>query len=72
MPLRVAGQDKAETRRLQRMAEQGQLRRIHSGIYTDDLTQPIEAITPRHLYELCARKIAKRIHTTFWVPTKRF
>jgi hypothetical protein len=54
VPLKVAGQDKAETRRFQRMAEQGQLRRIHSGIYTDDLTQPIEAVTRRHLYELCA------------------
>jgi hypothetical protein len=36
------------------MAEQGRLRRIYQGIYTDDLTQPIEAITRRELYALCA------------------
>jgi hypothetical protein len=54
VPLKVAGKDKAEARRLQRLAEQGQLRRIHQGIYTDDLAQPIEAVTRRHLYELCA------------------
>jgi len=54
MPLKVAGEDKAEARRLQRLAEQGQLRRIHQGIYTDDLVQPIETLTRRHLYELCA------------------
>jgi len=50
----VAGEDKAEARRLQRMAGQGQLRRIYRGIYTDDLTQPIEVITRRELYSLCA------------------
>ncbi len=54
MPLVVAGEDKAEARRLQRMAAQGQLRRIYQGIYTDDLTQPIETITRRELYALCA------------------
>jgi Fic/DOC family len=54
MPLVVAGEDKAEARRLQRMAGQGQLRRIYQGIYTDDLVQPIEAITRRELYALCA------------------
>lgn len=36
------------------MAAQGQLHRIHEGIYTDDLVQPIEAITRRELYALCA------------------
>lgn len=54
MPIVVAGKDRAEARRLQRMAEQGQLRRIYQGIYTDDLVQPIEAITRRELYALCA------------------
>ncbi|MGH8139536.1 MAG: Fic family protein [Steroidobacteraceae bacterium] len=54
MPLVVAGEDKAEARRLQRMAAQGQLRRIYRGIYTDDLPQPIEAIIRRELYALCA------------------
>jgi Fic/DOC family len=54
VPLVVAGEGKAEARRLQRMAGQGQLRRIYQGIYTDDLTQPIETITRRELYALCA------------------
>ena len=54
MPLQVAGQDNTHARQLQRMAEQGQLRRIYKGIYTDDLVQPLETITRRHLYELCA------------------
>lgn len=54
MPLVLAGQDRANARRLQRMAEQGQLRRIHAGVYTDDLVQPIEAIVRRELYALCA------------------
>ena len=54
MPLLVPGEDRSEARRLQRMAEQGQLRRIYQGIYTDDLVQPIEAITRRELYALCA------------------
>ena len=54
MPLVVAGEDRAKARRLQRIAEQGQLRRIYQGIYTDDLVQPIEAITRRELYALCA------------------
>jgi hypothetical protein len=54
MALKFAGEDRTEARRLQRMAEQGQLRRIYQGIYTDDLLQPIETITRRHLYELCA------------------
>jgi hypothetical protein len=54
VPLIVAGEDRAEARRLQRLSEQGQLRRIYQGIYTDDLTQPLEAITRRELYALCA------------------
>lgn len=54
MSLKTAGEDRAEARRLQRLAEQRQLRRIYQGIYTDDLVQPLETITRRHLYELCA------------------
>jgi hypothetical protein len=54
VPLVIAGGDSAEARRLQRMAGQGQLRRIYQGIYTDDLVQPIEAIARRELYALCA------------------
>jgi hypothetical protein len=54
MSLKFAGEDRTEGRRLQRLAEQGQLRRIHSGIYTDDLVQSLETVTRRHLFELCA------------------
>jgi len=54
VPLVLAGQDRANARRLQRLAEQGQLRRIHPGIYTDDLVQPIEVVVRRELYALCA------------------
>jgi hypothetical protein len=54
MPLVVAGKDRTEARRLQRLAEQGQLRRIHFGIYTDDLVQPLESIVRRELYALCS------------------
>lgn len=54
MPILIAGEDRANARRLQRSAEQGKLRRIHAGIYTDDLSQPIEAIVRRELYALCA------------------
>jgi fido (protein-threonine AMPylation protein) len=53
MALVVAGQDRTEARRLQRMAEEGRLRRLHKGIYTDDLGTPIEVVTRRHLNELC-------------------
>jgi hypothetical protein len=52
--LLIAGQDRANARQLQRRAEQGKLSRIHAGIYTDDLTQPIETIVKRELYALCA------------------
>lgn len=44
MPLVLAGNDRTQARRLQRFAQQGQLRRIYPGIYTDDLVQPLEAI----------------------------
>jgi hypothetical protein len=54
MPLRAAGSDNAQARRLQRLAEQGQLRRIHAGVYTDDLVQPLESIVRRELYVLCS------------------
>ncbi len=54
MPLVVAGEDRAEARRLQRLAEQGQLRRIHAGVYTDDLLQPLESIVRRELFALCS------------------
>ena len=53
MALVVAGQEKTEARRLQRLAAAGQLRRIYAGIYTDDLTQPPESIVRRELFALC-------------------
>ncbi len=53
MPLKISGEDRTEARRLQRLAGQGELRRIYSGVYTDDLVQPLEAVTRRHLLELC-------------------
>lgn len=55
MPLAVPKTgDRAESRQLQRLAEQGRLRRIYAGVYTDDLTQPIETIVRRELFALCA------------------
>jgi hypothetical protein len=54
MPLIVAGDNRTEARRLQRVAEQGLLRRIHLGIYTDDLVQPLETIVQRELLALCS------------------
>jgi hypothetical protein len=54
VPLLIAGQDRAHVRQLQRLAVQGRLRRIHPGIYTDDLAQDINAIVRRELYALCA------------------
>jgi hypothetical protein len=54
MPLVVAKDDRTEARRLQRLAEQDQLRRIHAGIYTDDLQQPLESVVRRELFALCS------------------
>ena len=55
MPLVFAGDHKTEARRLQRLAEHGQLRRIHAGIYTNDMVQPLETIVRRELYTLCSQ-----------------
>lgn len=54
MPLVAARESKTEARRLQRLAERGQLRRIAPGIYTDDLVQPLESIARRELLALLA------------------
>ena len=54
MPIVIAGKDRADARRLQRLAEQGKVCRIHAGIYTDDLSQSVEATVRRELYALCA------------------
>lgn len=53
MALVLAGQDKTQARRLQRLAAAGQLRRIYAGIYTDDLVQPLESIVRREIFALC-------------------
>jgi hypothetical protein len=53
MALVVAGEDKTQARRLQRLAATGRLRRIYAGIYTDDLVQPLESIIRRELLALC-------------------
>jgi Fic/DOC family len=50
----LSAKDRAEARRLQRLADQGQLQRIYAGIYTDDLVQPLEAVVRRELFVLCA------------------
>ena len=55
MPLFFARDHKTEARRLQRLAKHGQLRRIHAGIYTNDMVQPLEAIVRRELYTLCSQ-----------------
>jgi len=54
MPLVVAGPDKTGARRLQRLAQQGRLRRLYVGIYTDDVVQPLESIVRRELLPLCS------------------
>ena len=55
MPLVFTRDHKTEARRLQRLAKHGQLRRIHAGIYTNDMVQPLEAIVRRELYTLCSQ-----------------
>jgi hypothetical protein len=50
MALVLAGEDKTQARRLQRLAAAGQLRRIYAGIYTDDLVQTLESIARREIF----------------------
>lgn len=52
MPLVVAGTDRTLARRMQRLAQQGKLRRIYAGIYTDDLVQPLKSIVRREIFAL--------------------
>ena len=54
MPLIVAQKDRSAARTLQRRVEQGELRRVYAGIYTDDLVTPLEALCRREFYTLCA------------------
>jgi Fic/DOC family len=53
MALVLAGEDKTQARRLQRLAAAGHLRRIYAGIYTGDLVQPLESIVRREILALC-------------------
>jgi len=46
--------DRAEARRVERRAQAGELRRLYAGIYTDDLTAPLETVARRELFSLCA------------------
>jgi hypothetical protein len=46
--------DSATRARLARQAKAGKLRRLHEGVYTDDLTSPPEAIIRRELLALVA------------------
>lgn len=48
------GKPKPEARALQRRAASGALRAIHHGLYTDDLTSPLEDVTRRELLQICA------------------
>ena len=61
MALVLATEDKAQARRLQRLAAAGQLRRIYPGIYTDDLVQPLESIVSRELFALCSQLATRSI-----------
>ena len=54
MPLIVAQKDRSAARTLQRRVEQGELRRVYAGIYTDDLVTPLNALCRREFYTLCA------------------
>ncbi len=54
MALVLAKEDKTQARRLQRLAAAGELRRVHAGIYTDDLVQPLESIVRREIFALCS------------------
>jgi len=54
MALVLASEDRAQARRLQRLAAAGELRRLYPGVYTDDLVQPLESIVRRELLALCS------------------
>lgn len=46
--------DRNESRRLQRLAAAGRLRRLYSGLYTDDLVTPLEALVRQELLGVLA------------------
>jgi len=52
MALIASTGDPTEDRLLQRRAEHGELRRLYQGVYTDDLSTPINVVTRRHLNEI--------------------
>lgn len=53
MALVIAGDNRTQARRLQRRAECGEIRRLYTGIYTDELVQPLESIVRREILALC-------------------
>src|SRR5258707_14813982 len=46
------GSNPTADRQTRRLAESGKLRKIHSSIYTSNLTEPIESIGLRHPFEI--------------------
>ena len=52
--LTTKGADPATRTRLARQQRVGRLRRLHEGIYTDDLLSPPEAIVRREILSLLA------------------
>jgi hypothetical protein len=55
MPLTVTrADDRGAARATERLAQAGKLRRVYAGVYTDDLTTPLEVIVRRELFAICA------------------
>ena len=50
--LLFTGSDRAADRRLSRLHAAGELRKLHAGTYTSNLTEPIESLSLRHGFEL--------------------
>lgn len=48
------GSDDAARQRISRAARKGELRGIAAGLYTSDLTSPIEQVAERHAYDIAA------------------
>jgi len=46
--------DAATDRQIQRQAEAGKLRKIHAGVYTDNLVDPIEEVAIRNAFKIAA------------------
>ncbi len=50
----LVGKDENEARRLRRAAAAGTVRRVHAGLFTDDLSTPLQALVRRELYAVVA------------------